>query len=134
MVQNAHVKYFTCLQAKYQILHYYRVTALETDWYYRIFTMDRAFIEKYRQKLTENSIQAPNNECLLWTGCTVKTRGLAYGAINCKLAGKWTTMRVHSVGGVRVRAWCTLPVRPANQQACPTNLLYQAAHTPSLPV
>ena len=53
------------------------------------------FIQKYSQKLQENSIPGQNGECLIWTGaCTPNGK---YGVINCKLpdARGWRQMHAH---------------------------------------
>ena len=46
------------------------------------FMMDNAFIAKYSAKIALNSVRAPNNTCLLWTGF-LKSQKIKYGAINC---------------------------------------------------
>ena len=40
------------------------------------------FNKKFTNKMHEN--MSPNNECVLWTGCT-KGRIVKYGVINCRL-------------------------------------------------
>lgn len=58
------------------------------------FSMD---FEKYRLKIAENVQQAPNGECLLWTGGVKQRDTVAYGYINVKLHNKWRVLHAHRV-------------------------------------
>ena len=46
--------------------------------------MEESFYKKYTDKMHENVCLSPNNQCVLWTGCT-KGRIVKYGVINCQL-------------------------------------------------
>ena len=52
---------------------------------------------KYSTKLAENSIEAPNTTCLLWTGTTRRESSKIYGVINVLIGGRWRVMHVHRV-------------------------------------
>ena len=45
--------------------------------------MDESFYQNYSAKLHENVCLSPNNECMLWSGCT-KGKLVKYGVINCR--------------------------------------------------
>lgn len=53
------------------------------------------FKAKYSQKLALQSAQAPNDECVLWTGATSRSKGTEYGVIRCKWKDRWRRYYVH---------------------------------------
>ena len=54
--------------------------------------MDKAFVQKYWQKLRQNSALSLNGQCVLWSGWTDKD---SYGRINVKIENQWKTTGVH---------------------------------------
>jgi len=65
--------------------------------------MDDTFINKYKERISQNTMLAANGACILWAGCRKKVVGGinsgSYGVISVKFKHgatyKWQVMRVH---------------------------------------
>ena len=90
--------------------------------------MEESFYQNYSAKLHENVFLSPNNECMLWSGCT-KGKLVKYGVINCRFrCGYSRAVTVHRLSYMLQHRITHVDSRLDASHLCHNSLCVKVSH------